>query len=57
MTVDSLRKDARVDLSVTKLMEAETAAIPGPSDLEAKDFYTRTPTASSRTNRSAPATS
>jgi len=25
MTVDSLRKDARVDLSVTKLMESETA--------------------------------
>ena len=43
MTVDSLRKDARVDLSVTKLMEAETAALPGPSDLEAKDFYEKNP--------------
>jgi peptidyl-prolyl cis-trans isomerase C len=43
MTVESLRKDARVDLSVTKLMEAETAALPGPSDLEAKDFYTKNP--------------
>ena len=43
MTVESLRKDARVDLSVTRLMEAETAAIPGPSDLEAKDFYTKNP--------------
>ena len=43
MTPDSLRKDARVDLSVTKLMEAETAALPGPSDLEAKDFYTKNP--------------
>ena len=43
MTVDSLRKDARVDLSVTKLMEAETAALPGPSDLEAKDFYDKNP--------------
>ena len=29
MTVESLRKDARVDLSVTKLMDAETAALPG----------------------------
>jgi SurA-like protein len=38
MTTESLRKDARVDLSVMKLMEAETAAMPGPSDLEAKDF-------------------
>jgi len=43
MTIDSLRKDARVDLSVTKLMEAETAALPGPSDLEAKDFYEKNP--------------
>jgi peptidyl-prolyl cis-trans isomerase C len=43
MTVESLRKDARVDLSVTKLMEAETAALPGPSDLEAKDFYEKNP--------------
>ena len=43
MTLDSLRKDARVDLSVTKLMEAETAALPGPSDLEAKDFYEKNP--------------
>jgi peptidyl-prolyl cis-trans isomerase C len=43
MTVESLRKDARVDLSVTKLVEAETAALPGPSDLEAKDFYDKNP--------------
>jgi peptidyl-prolyl cis-trans isomerase C len=43
MTLESLRKDARVDLSVTKLIEAETAALPGPSDLEAKDFYDKNP--------------
>jgi peptidyl-prolyl cis-trans isomerase C len=43
MTVESLRKDARVDLSVTKLLEAETAALPGPSDLEAKDFFEKNP--------------
>jgi peptidyl-prolyl cis-trans isomerase C len=43
MTFESLRKDARVDLSVTKLIEAETAALPGPSDLEAKDFYDKNP--------------
>ena len=43
MTLDSLRKDARVDLSVTKLMDAEVAALPGPSDLEAKDFYQKNP--------------
>ena len=39
MTADSLRKDAQVDLSVTKLMDAEVATLPGPSDAEAKDFY------------------
>jgi peptidyl-prolyl cis-trans isomerase C len=43
MTADGLRKDARVDLSVTKLMEAEVAALPGPSDVEAKDFYGKNP--------------
>ena len=43
MTMESLRKDARVDLSVTKLIESETAALPGPSDLEAKDFYDKNP--------------
>lgn len=40
---EALRKDARVDLSVTKLMDAEVATIPGPSDAEAKDFYTKNP--------------
>jgi peptidyl-prolyl cis-trans isomerase C len=43
MTVEGLRKDAFVDLSVTKLMDAEVATIPGPSDAEAKDFYTKNP--------------
>jgi peptidyl-prolyl cis-trans isomerase C len=39
MTADSLRHDAQVDLSVTKLMDVEVATIPGPSDADAKDFY------------------
>ena len=43
MTADGLRKDARVDLSVSKLMQAEVATIPGPSDNEAKDFYAKNP--------------
>ena len=43
MTAESLRKDAQVDLSVTKLMDAEVATIPGPSDAEAKDFYDKNP--------------
>lgn len=43
MTADSLRKDAQIDLSVTKLMDAEVAALPGPSDADAKDFYDKNP--------------
>ena len=43
MTADGLRKDARVDLSVTKLMDAEVATVPGPSDADAKDFYAKNP--------------
>ena len=42
-SVEELRKDARNDLSVSKLMDAEVAAIPGPSDAEAKDFYAKNP--------------
>jgi peptidyl-prolyl cis-trans isomerase C len=43
MSVESLRKDAQVDLSVTKLMDAEVATLPGPSDAEAKEFYDKNP--------------
>ena len=39
MTAESLRKDATVDLSVTKLMDAEVATLPAPSDAEAREFY------------------
>jgi len=43
MTAEGLRKDARVDISVTKLMDAEVGTVPGPSDAEAKDFYGKNP--------------
>jgi peptidyl-prolyl cis-trans isomerase C len=43
MTLDGLRHDARVDLSVTRLMDAEVATTPGPSDAEAQDFYAKNP--------------
>src|SRR3954468_5356963 len=43
MTLDRLRQDARNDLTVNKLMEAEVATLPGPSDAEAKDFYAKNP--------------
>lgn len=43
MTIEGFRKDARVDISVTKVMEAELSTIPGPSDADAKDFYAKNP--------------
>jgi peptidyl-prolyl cis-trans isomerase C len=43
MTSDSLRHDAVVDLSVNKLMDAEVATLPGPSDKEAREFYDKNP--------------
>jgi peptidyl-prolyl cis-trans isomerase C len=44
MTADSLRGDARVDLSVNKLMEVEVATVAGPSEADAKAFYDKNPT-------------
>jgi peptidyl-prolyl cis-trans isomerase C len=43
MTLDRLRQDARNDLTVNKLMETEVSTLPGPSDAEAKEFYTKNP--------------
>ena len=43
MTLDSLKSDARTDISVSKLMDAEVATTPGPSDAEAQDFYAKNP--------------
>jgi len=43
MTMDRLKHDARVDLSVTKLMDAEMATEPGPSEQDAKVFYEKNP--------------
>jgi peptidyl-prolyl cis-trans isomerase C len=43
MTVDSLKSDARTELSVNRVMETAVANIPGPTDAEAKDFYAKNP--------------
>jgi peptidyl-prolyl cis-trans isomerase C len=43
MTEDSLKSDARVDLSVNKVMDGVVANVPGPTDAEAKDFYEKNP--------------
>jgi peptidyl-prolyl cis-trans isomerase C len=43
MTIETLKHDARVDLSVNKLMDAEMANDVITSDQEAKDFYAKNP--------------
>lgn len=43
MNPDTLKHDAEVDLSVTKLVNAEEASLAGPSDQEAKEFYGKNP--------------
>ena len=43
MTLESFRKDARLDISASKVMDAELSTVPGPSDAEAKDFYAKNP--------------
>jgi peptidyl-prolyl cis-trans isomerase C len=43
LTLDEVKREARVDLSVTKLMDTEVASTPGPSDAEAHDFYAKNP--------------
>jgi peptidyl-prolyl cis-trans isomerase C len=43
LTLDSLKHDARVDLSVTKLMDAEMSTEASVTDQEAKDFYAKNP--------------
>lgn len=43
LTVDRLKHDARVDLSVTKLMDAEMATEPAPTEEDAKSFYDKNP--------------
>jgi peptidyl-prolyl cis-trans isomerase C len=43
MTVEKLRSDARVDMSINKMMEAELAAAPAPTDAQVREFYDKNP--------------
>ena len=43
MTVERLREDARIDMVITKMMEAEVASLPPATDQEARDFYQKNP--------------
>ena len=55
MTVEKLRSDARVDMSINKMMEAELASQPLPSDAQVREFYDKNP--DKFETASAPATS
>jgi peptidyl-prolyl cis-trans isomerase C len=43
MTVDKLKADTRIDISINKMVEAEVSAQPPPSDAEVRDFYDKNP--------------
>ena len=43
MTLDRLRTDARVDMVIAKLLDAQVATLPGPSDAQAREFYDKNP--------------
>ncbi len=43
MTVERLRADARVDMSINKMMEAELASTPAPTDAQVREFYDKNP--------------
>lgn len=43
MTVERLRADARVDMSINKMMEAELASTAAPTDAQVREFYDKNP--------------
>jgi len=43
MTVDKLKSDARIDMSINKMMDAEVANEPAPSDAQVREFYDKNP--------------
>jgi peptidyl-prolyl cis-trans isomerase C len=43
MTVEKLKSDARVDMSISKMMDAEVANQSPPTDAQIRDFYDKNP--------------
>jgi len=43
MTLERLKSDARIDISINKMMEAEAAAQPAPGDAQVREFYDKNP--------------
>lgn len=43
MTLEKLKSDARIDISITKMMEAEVASQPPPAATQIREFYDKNP--------------
>jgi peptidyl-prolyl cis-trans isomerase C len=43
VTLEKLKSDTRLDLSINKMMEAEAATLPAPGDAQVRDFYDKNP--------------
>lgn len=43
MTLEKLKADTRIDISINKMMEAELATQPAPGDADVRDFYNKNP--------------
>jgi peptidyl-prolyl cis-trans isomerase C len=43
MTLERLKADTRLDISINKMMEAEAATQPAPADAQVRDFYDKNP--------------
>jgi peptidyl-prolyl cis-trans isomerase C len=43
MTLDKLKADTRIDISINKMVEAEVATQPPPTDAQVREFYDKNP--------------
>jgi peptidyl-prolyl cis-trans isomerase C len=43
MSLEQLKSDARTDMSITKMMDAEVANQPAPTDAQVREFYDKNP--------------
>jgi peptidyl-prolyl cis-trans isomerase C len=43
LSIEKLREDTRIDISINKMMEAELAGQPLPSDAQVREFYDKNP--------------
>ena len=43
VTLEKLKSDTRVDISINKMMEAEAATLPAPGDVQVREFYDKNP--------------